>query len=146
MVFVACEKVIVGQEDNASTLMSILQGFDIPVEPPIDQIVNLPVPWYVFTLWERMPDDVPEADIQRIELFAPDQTRIFAAEVPIIGKTEAHIRFHRAVLRRGGFAIKGTKDHVLKLSIKRGDGAFEPVPNGTFPIPISIRVPEPAAR
>jgi hypothetical protein len=143
MIFAACEKVIIGQEDNSSTLMSILQGFDVPAEPPSDQIVRLPIPWYIFTLWERLPDETPGVHVQRMELFAPDQTRMLAAEVAIIGTDAGSKRFHRSALRRNFFAVKGVNDHVLKLSMRTGDGPFIDVPNGIFPIPITVRVPQP---
>jgi len=144
MMFAACEKVIIGQEDNASTLMSILQGFEVHAEPPADQVVQIPIHWYVFTLWERLPEDVPESDIQRIQLFAPDSTVLLSAEIPIITSGSAEARFHRAALRRDTFAVKGIHDHVLRLSIKSGNGNFVEIPHAVFPIPITVRVPEPA--
>lgn len=139
MIFAACEKVVIGQEDNSGSLISILQGFELPAEPPDDQKVMLPIAWYVFTLWEA-PNDEPGKHIQRLQLFAPDGSQLFAAEVPIVSVEDAGKRFHRAVLRRNGFFLHGLGDYMLRLSIKE-TGEFQEVPNTAFPINVSIKVP-----
>jgi hypothetical protein len=144
MLFAACEKVIVGQEDNAGSLISILQGFDIPTAPDPAAPSMAPFVWYAFALWETARDEVPGFAVQRIQLVAPDKkTILLSAEVPVIGGKDKGKRFHRAALRRQGFVLVGVGDYMLRLSLKLGDAAYTELKNVAFPIPVTISPPKP---
>jgi hypothetical protein len=142
MVFAACEKVIVGREDNSGSRISILQGFNVPADAPVgdkDVSAMMPLNWYVFVLWEA-PNHTPGQHVQRIQLFSPDGTQLFSAEVPIVDEGDVTKRFHRAALRRSGFVYRGTGDYMLRLSVrdtKSGQGFVE-VPDSAFPIPVGV--------
>jgi hypothetical protein len=143
MMFAACEKVIIATEDNSGSVISILQGFDIPAPPEIKADAPplvLPLVWYVFTLWEA-PNDGPFQYTQRIQFHDPDGLVLFSSEVPIINPPDVGKRFHRAVLKRHGFLFRGAGDYMLRLSLKSPGGEYVDFDDRAFPIPITIKTP-----
>jgi hypothetical protein len=136
VIFAACEKVVLSQEDNSTSLISILQGFTLPIAPEPDQVVRIPVTWYVFTLWESENED-PLRYRQQFELLGPppNHKQLIRAEAPVL-TTEQGKRFHRTASRIMGFLVSGIGDHSVRLSVKDGDGEF--VEHSTFPIPIIV--------
>lgn len=141
LIFAACEKVITATEDNTGSIISILQGFDLPAPLPEGQPVMAPVTWYVFTLWESQNEE-PGRFTQHIQLIAPDGTVMLAAVVPVVTANDGDKRFHRAALRRQGFLLRGIGDYVLRISLKDGDGDFVEMRDRDFNIPVTVRVPQ----
>ncbi|MGE0450350.1 MAG: hypothetical protein AB7Q29_12305 [Vicinamibacterales bacterium] len=140
LMFTACEKVVISQDDNSSSLLSILQGFDIPIAPPEGESLLLPVSWTTFVLWEGVRED-PDRYKQRVRLIAPDGTVLETVEAKVISSTSPDIRFHRSMIRRAGLQIRGVGDHTLVLSLKDGEGPFADL--ASFAIPITVKAPEP---
>src|SRR5438046_2985316 len=94
LIFAPCEKVIISAEENATSLISILQGFDVPMQPPVGQTAIAPVAWYVFSLWEREVED-GLGDHQRFELRSVNGDLLLHAEAPILKPEERDRKFHR---------------------------------------------------
>src|SRR5690242_17980914 len=105
LMFAPCEKVITATEDNGASLISILQGFDVPVAPPKDSKAIAPITWYAFSLWEAIEEE-PERFAQRVQLLAPkDSEVLFTVEMPIVTPNNADKRFHRHAIKNQGFPI-----------------------------------------
>ena len=137
LIFAPCEKVVISNEDNAASLISILQGFNVPMQPPQDQTALAPVTWYVFTLWERETDDAIE-DRQRFELHTPTGELLLQGEAPILRGNELEKIFHRTASKIAGFPIKGEFGaYTLTLSTRKAhQSEFTDV--AVFPIPIAL--------
>jgi hypothetical protein len=146
LIFAACEKVIVGQEDNSGSLISIMQGFDLPVGPPepvdASNLLMAPVQWYAFALWEALPGDLPGRFRQKVELVAPDGALLLSAEMPLINEGDGDKRFHRAALKQHGFVIRTLGDYVLRLFIRDGEEPWVELPDRAFPIPVRVAQPQ----
>ena len=149
LLFAACEKLISSQEDNTFTIISILQGFDIPAAPPPHSPENpplvAPVPWYGFALWEAVKEE-PERFWQRIWMTGPEGTELAAAEMPIVVKGNGDKRFHRSAFKRIGFQITSPGDYLLRIAVRDGDGDFVELVERAFPVPVSVATPKPPAR
>jgi hypothetical protein len=139
LVFAPCERVILAAEgDPSASLIAILQGFGVPVRPPRDERVNIPMVWHIFSLWEQVSDD----DLsyrQKFQLVgASGEELIMSRVLPVIAKTDRPKRFHRVNVRIAGFPLKGDAgDYLVKLwvSSDAGDSFTE---HASFPIPVSI--------
>jgi hypothetical protein len=129
LVFSPCERVIINEEDNASSLIAILQGFHVQSEIPDGKILSLPISWYVYTLWES--DKTENKYHQRTELISPTtgKTLVTASAQWQFVKDKY---YHRLTGRVVGFPVDGFGKYELRLSLKINDGAF--VERASFPI------------
>jgi hypothetical protein len=141
LLFAACEKLIASQEDNAFTIISILQGYTLPTAPPAPTpetpYLVVPISWYAFTLWESN-NEAAERFSQRIQLVAPDGTVLSSNEMPVVTAGNEAKRFHRTAMKRIGFSILGVGDYMLRLSVRDGDGEYVEFADRAFPIPITV--------
>jgi hypothetical protein len=136
--FLACEKVITS-DDNATSLIGIIQGYNIPVEPPRERVV-LPLSLSVYALWERESDPDPDDELlQKIQLLAPDRTTVLidGPETRVIKPDARQARFHRLTFNLGGLPILGSGDHVFSL-LTRSAAEPEFRPRTSFPLPLIV--------
>jgi hypothetical protein len=139
LLFAPCEKVISAQEDNGASLIALLQGFELPTQPPEENLMA-PIPWYAFALWEAINEE-PGRFSQRIQLVARDGTILVNWEGPVVGAGNRGKRFHRTAIKHLGFPLHGTGDYTLRLWLRDGDGEFNELVDRAFPIPISVNAP-----
>jgi hypothetical protein len=74
LLFAACEKVIIDQDSNVASLISVLQDItiNIPLNAQMPENAILPMKWHAFTIWLQQPEDKGKRYIQELELCAPD--------------------------------------------------------------------------
>jgi hypothetical protein len=111
--FAPCDKVIISQEDNSPSLISILENIHINI-PVNVAVINLPYRWQLFTLWKRQPEDEGKIYQQRTHLTLPDgqPTVESTLDFRVVTSTQ------RIVVNIFGFPVLPSGEYPLKLSLR----------------------------
>lgn len=117
LMFAPCDKVIISQEDNSPSLISILENININIPafgPNFPRIANLPIRWHIFTLWSHVPEDARKLFQQRTQLVLPDgQSKIEQTiEFRMVASTQ------RNVVGMFGFPVLPPGQYPLRLSLR----------------------------
>jgi hypothetical protein len=135
LLFAACEKVIVDQQNNTS-LISLLQEMQIQIPetgqvPP--QNATAAIKWDVLTLWSRTDNDAGKRFEQRFVLFNPagEATAVSGSTPFDLAKSA-----HRNVATIYGFPIGSSGRYTLKLWLFEG-GKESPQPIAEYPIDVA---------
>jgi hypothetical protein len=125
LAFLPCEKLIVNQEDNTTSLITVLESAQINVPRiPDEAPANIAVPlhWTVYSLWRKEDGDVGKRFEQRVRLILPDgQIRVDNTIGFEIGAIHQN---HRVTLQVGGFPIiAASGECVLRLSLRESGQA-----------------------
>ena len=89
LAFLACEKVIIDQEQNP-TLISVLQNVNVvlpPTDSKIPEDAVSPQTWTLFAIWDREPADVGKRFRQRFVVTRPD-----GEPLPIQGQLDFDVK------------------------------------------------------
>jgi hypothetical protein len=150
LLFAPCEKVLINQQDNTTSLITLLEFVRIPVpeseEAKLPEGTSIPLSWHVFALWQaehqdegrhfemRFTAEPPKGNGLRTPPKMPD------AVMPIA--FEPNKPNYRQTLNVLGFPILPAGTCLLKLAMREiGTGKdWETV--ATFPM-IIARGPEP---
>lgn len=85
LVFAPCERVIVGQEDQSVSLISLLTGLTaslpFPVDQPIPDNATLPMRWYFLSVWRCEPSDIGSEFYQRTILRSPSGRELVSVDM-----------------------------------------------------------------
>lgn len=77
LAFVLCERILVDQHSRQVSLIDLFDQFRLATDQPdVLNMVALRGGGAFFTLWDCEPEDAGKAYLQRVELVAPDGTRI----------------------------------------------------------------------
>src|SRR5215213_8820562 len=128
LAFVPCEKVIVSQQDNTTSLISLIEGFsiDIPQGVELAEDASIQMKWYVFSLWEKVVGEEEQRFEQRIELILPDGKK--ALDMATLIEFEPEPKRFRQVTTVMGFPISPAGPCALKLSLRElGQGNWREV-------------------
>jgi len=71
LVFAPCERVIVNEQDNTISLITLFRRLDISVpraEAPLAPNAMAPMRWWVLTIWDRQGEDEGRRYEQRVAL------------------------------------------------------------------------------
>jgi hypothetical protein len=132
MVFVACERVLINQEDNTASLIGILQGFTLPSVPAEGETNALPMTWYAYMQWDRGSDVRSQYDYRAELKNAAGKT--LAGANGTLSISNADRRFHRLMCKFVGFPIDGVGDYALSLALlEHGKEVF----TAHFPVPVT---------
>ena len=116
LLFAPCDHVIIAQDDNNISLISILQEITIALaleKAPED--VNILHKWQIFTLWLQEASDDGKTFEQSCDFIGPDGRKLFTAR----GKFRMERRNHRHTDTIVGFPLtKVAGECLLKLSIR----------------------------
>lgn len=117
LMFAPCDKVIISQEDNSPSLVSILEYITINIPafgPNLPLIANLPIRWQMFTLWRQVPEDRGKIYQQRTHLVLPDgQFKVDSTmEFRVVAPTQ------RNVVGIFGFPVLPPGQYPLRLSLR----------------------------
>jgi hypothetical protein len=121
LIFLACEKVILAQ-DNGVSLIGLLQGLtaEMPTADTaaqMDEKSGVPLTWFVFTHWQREPD---EANVeQEITYILTDPN----GRESTLSRTRLKFekRFHRHWTKVTGFPVKVPGDYTLNVLLRPSD-------------------------
>lgn len=132
---VACEKIIIG-DDNSVSLISIFQDLTItvPVPPEGESLADLKIPlvWSVFSLWRREPGDEGKLFEQKLELVHAGGKVSFENVLQFRMTALVH-RNRVGVL---GIPVRPIGDWTLKLYIRPADNEGAWALAGEYPMSI----------
>lgn len=132
LVFAACEKVIIDQENNAS-IITILQEItlDIQIAAKLPAGAVAPKSWDIFALWKRESSEDENTQYeQSCDLVLPDG----AVEVPSRSTFRITGSSHRSITRVVGFPIFRTPGEAqLRLYLRESEGGA-PHEIASFPL------------
>ncbi len=129
LLFAPCEKVIVNQEDNTTSLITLLEALNVSLkagdEAKIPEDANLPLSWHVLALWQIEPSDEGKQWEQRVLLDVPKGIEIVQAIRFEPGKTNWRNVIH--ILGLPIFPLLTVSSCLLKLFLREsGDGESQP--------------------
>ena len=129
LIFVPCDKVIVSEQDNTTSIVSIIEAFNIAIPEGIDlpEVASIPLTWHVLSFWERLAGEENRHFEQLVELSLPDGKVAFGGSMTLDFKPESK-RF-RAVSSIIGFPVSSAGVYLLKLSVREigQDNAWQPI-------------------
>lgn len=134
VLFAACEKAIV-DKSNVISLMSLLENINVQIPPGIIPPANAlaPMPWTIFSLWQRTDNDHGEAFEQRSALVTAAGATLLETPVALIDFKASPL--HRVVSQIVGMPIANAGSHNLKAFI-REKGTSNWIEAGTYPLSI----------
>src|SRR5687767_3850237 len=76
LVFAACEKVIISQDENNPTLIALLTDMAAEIEPagPLESNALLPSRWAIFSLWRQEDGDKGKTFEQMVRVLLPESS------------------------------------------------------------------------
>lgn len=132
VVFVPCERLIIGQ-DNLSSLINVLEHVQVPVDNrDIPENAGVPFNWTVLALWHREIEmDEPVLYDVKFELVSPNGKAAISGNVNFVVSNE-HLNFRNTFIFPV-FPLTEPGIHKALLSYKRSDEeVWEQV--GEYPI------------
>jgi len=143
LIFAPCEKVAVGQQDNSSCLIGILQAFELGgiseagetqiEESKTQQVAPLRVPlhWTIFAFWRLNEDERGKIFEQSCQLITPSG-KVSFDQVMEFGQDPTE--FQRVTINAFGFPVPEEGEYTLKVSIgERGEPRIE---KATYPLTV----------
>ncbi len=136
LMFAPCDKVILSQEDNSPSLISILETVTINIPVAVTELppeTHVPMRWSIFSLWRRTAEDEGKLYQQRTQLVLPN------GEVA----TESLIDFRlmagtqRNIVSIFGFPIAPPGQCSLKLSLREASQGDQWREIADYPINVS---------
>jgi hypothetical protein len=86
LLFVACEKVIVAN-DNVISLIALLQEINVQLAPSAvlpPEMKAAPMNWTILSVWERTPDDLGKSFEQKIVMYSSSNEVMFEAPIAAV--------------------------------------------------------------
>ena len=111
--FLPCEKAIINQDDNALSLINVMQGINVPKPPTEDAGVALL--WCAVSLWQKTPDDKDRTFEQRTTLSMPNGKE--AAE-SLLKFSFSEKGNHRNIVKISGFPVGQSGTYTLNLFLR----------------------------
>lgn len=147
LVFAACEKVIISQDENNPTLIALLTELrgEYEVNDPTTELpanAMYPRQWAFFALWRTEASDEGRTFEQRVRLTSPSNKTLVDSHVVLrfSGTT------HRVVGNLSGIPIGEPGEWVLQLFLSESGQAAPPSePLAVYPITIHLTKTVPSA-
>ena len=144
LVFAACERVIIDQDNNVS-LMNLVTEMTTEVpeqsEREADKLAVAALRWAIFALWAKDPQDEGKTFEQRVILLDPS-----GAPSGIEGATPFAFpegkRFMRNTVNVLGFPFKSAGTYRVQLWMRQEGGVPAAEPIAEFPINMKQRPPK----
>ena len=132
LLFAPCEKVIIAQDNNTVSLISILQDITlgVPAGVEVPEAVAVPMRWYGFAMWQKQPEDEGKRYEMEFSLCAPDGTVLIAGT----SQFEMNALSHRVSSELSYFPIKQSGLYAFKLYLREDKQGEEKKLIATFPI------------
>ena len=139
LVFLPCERVIVSQDENTSSLIVVLETVNIPIPINAEVPANALVPfrWTIYALWRFEPETegVGAQFEQRTVLVSTDGQLYFENTLPFT--VAADVRNHRTTVLVPGFPLLAAGNALLKLAVREVREGVEFREAAEFPIRIN---------
>jgi hypothetical protein len=134
LLFVPCEKVIIAQDSNTLSLITILQELTINVPPDVQIPENAQVPmnWCALSLWHQQSGDEEKSYEQRVELCGPEGKVLTSAT----SQMKISSASHRVIAFFTGFPVGQFGQHTLKLYLREDKEGEERKEVASFPLTV----------
>ena len=134
LLFAPCEKVIIAQEGNTVSLITILQELTVSIPPDVQIPADAKVPmqWYGFSLWQKQPGDEGKRYEQQIELTGPDGGIVVSAS----SQFEMTAPAHRILSIFPGFPVGQFGEYMLRLYLREEKESEEKKEVASFPLTV----------
>jgi hypothetical protein len=144
LVFAACQHVIISQDENNPTLISLLSEIggtvDVTEPPPKKGLINAPLRWSVFTMWGKEPADGDKEFEQTIRFVSPTGKNHFGKSIEVM-PVQFKGRTHRINLTVMTLPVGQNGDWTLQLFVREKGAADWPTdPIRIYPIHLSFTV------
>jgi len=118
LIFAPCDKVIVSEQDNTTSLISLIEAFTIGIseDAEVPEDASIPLKWHILALWERLEGEEGKNFEQRTQFILPNGREGLGGTMTLDFKPESK-RF-RAVSIILGFPVSPSGACVLKLSVR----------------------------
>jgi hypothetical protein len=141
LTFVPCERVILSQEDNSVSLISILTevqaSLPFPDPTTIPENASVPLRWYFFSMWWFEPGDEGRKFTQRTTLESENGKILVSGEVAVEMLPEK--KSMRCVVSMPAFPVSRPGTCVARLSIRPTDRTTEQwVEMAWFPVVLTL--------
>ena len=122
LVFVPCQTVIIGKDNNASLIVLLHQiHVQIPAEAPdpLPEKAAFPMGWHVFCQWETAPEEIGTTFEQRIQLLnmSGELQADFDSVSPFVPEKKKPI--HRVIANLNLFPVLAEGHYRLRLSLRK---------------------------
>lgn len=112
--FIACEKVLVSEEEKNPSLISIFEGITVPIPPEGSSQAQAAINWCLVSYWTKLPEDEGKKYEQHTKVVSPDG--IVGAETNI--EFAMISRNHRNKVTILGFPVIPEGEYKAILSIR----------------------------
>ena len=135
LLFAPCEKVIVDQNSNTISLISILQDFAVHVPPNVEvsEKAQVPFRWRALAIWHKQGEDEGKRFEQEVIFINPEGRSVGSAT----SFFEMSRPYHRTVADFPGFPISIFGLYEVKLYFREDREGEEKVEVASFPFSIS---------
>ncbi len=125
-----CQSSSVDANNNNLSLFNLIEEITVGITPDptqkLPEIVNVPFPFHLVTLWKRNIENLnPTADVE-VKLFDPKNKELQKIEYKLVfpdGKKNL-----RSIIQSPVFSVTDTGGYVFKISMKEsGESAFTEV-------------------
>lgn len=125
MVFAACEKVIISQDENNPTLIALLNqiGASITVADGVKELpatAAVSMRWNVFSLWKFLPGDAGKTFFAVVSMDSPSKRKWVTEVQEFPGDNQPFVRL---VLALTQFPVSESGEWTLRLSLGEKGGA-----------------------
>jgi hypothetical protein len=142
MAFLPCERVVIDQEDNLMSIVSIIERINVHVSPevPIPPGVVAFSNWVLVAIWRGIAQEVGKSYEQHLQVIQPGGKIDVDAILPF-DMTDI---WFKSKIKMQGFPVDTPGDVLLRMSIREAhhDGKWQKA--GEYPIMV-LHVPSPVS-
>jgi hypothetical protein len=138
LVFAACEKVIISQDENNPTLISLLTDLGVDVEVEQEPVGNIIVPsrWAVFSLWRVKDGDDGKTFEQMVRIIPPSGGK------SLVGDAVSEWKFtgqtHRITMHIPGVPSSKSGEWAVQCFLREAGQDWPKSPVATYPLNIHV--------
>ena len=127
LIFAPCDRVIVSAQDNTTSIISLIEAFniEIPEDAALPEGISIPIKWHVLSIWEKMDGEENKKFEQLINIVMPKNGGIISTPAETIDFEPNPKRF-RMVTMVAGFPVSPAGELLLKVSVREvGQDAWQ---------------------
>ncbi|HEY0602529.1 MAG TPA: hypothetical protein VGD58_06445 [Herpetosiphonaceae bacterium] len=134
LVFVACERLLINELDQSTSLIGIIDTvtIEVPASVEISPDTFAPQRWYIFTRWleDILDAEGPAAYEQEVVIRSPQGDVSNTSVIQFVMKD----KLHQVYVAVNGLPIGQEGEHVIELSLRKADQDREWEKVATYPV------------
>jgi hypothetical protein len=113
--FVACERILLGDEEKTTSLISLLEQIKVPKPPENVGDAQAGLQWRIVSAWHNLPEDEGKRYEQRTWVVSPNGAELMQASIEFAMTNTIN---HRNTVKVFGFPLVPEGEYLVKLSIR----------------------------